>query len=94
MIVDIIFGYITPFVLLVVAGYLMITFRDDRIIKWVEIAVKAANQLYKESGMGAEKFDYVANWISNKFKIPKEDLKNLIEGAVYDLNHSKEKEQE
>jgi hypothetical protein len=86
MIANIILGYILPFVLLVFASYLIKNFRDVRILKWVEIAVKAAEQMYTAPGKGKEKFDYVANWISEKFNIPKEDLKNLIESAVYEIN--------
>lgn len=86
MIVNIILGVIVPLILLVVGGYLMLTFRDERILKWVNIAVKAAEQIYNSPGQGRAKFDYVANWISEKFGIPEEDLKNLIEGAVYELN--------
>ena len=89
MIVSVILGVILPVVLLVIAGYLMFTFRDEKVLKWVNIAVKAAEQIYKAPGQGKEKFDYVVYWISAKFKIPKNDLKNLIESAVYELNNTK-----
>lgn len=83
---NIILGAIIPLVLLIVAGYLIKTYRDDNVIKWVKIAVKAAEQIYKSSGMGKEKFDYVSKWISEKFKISETELKNLIESAVFELN--------
>lgn len=86
MIVNIILGGVLPLVLLIVAGYLIKTFRDDNVIKWVKIAVNAAEQIYSASGMGKEKFVYVSDWISNKFKISEADLKNIIESAVYELN--------
>ena len=89
MIVNLIFGYIIPFILLVVSYFLFRKFRDERVMKWVIIAVEAAEQIYKAPGQGKEKFDYVVDWISAKFKIPKEDLKNLIESAVYELNNTK-----
>ena len=92
MVANIILGYILPLILLVVAGYLIKTFRSDEIIKWVKVAVKAAEQIYNGSGQGKQKFDYVSEWISKKFKISKEDLKNIIEGAVYELNGEKNKE--
>lgn len=88
-ILDIILGVIAPFILLVVAGYLIKTYRNDNVIKYVKIAVSAAEQIYKQSGMGKEKFEYVKTWIANKFKISEEDLKNLIESAVYELNKDK-----
>ncbi len=100
MIANIILGYILPFILLVVAFYLFKNFRDERAMKWITIAVRAAEQIYKESGQGKEKFAYVEEWILNKFnkfkifkifKISKADLKNLIESAVYVLNEEKKK---
>lgn len=87
--IDLILGIITPFILLIAAGYLMLNYRDDNVMKWVTIAVKAAEQIYKESGKGKEKFEYVSKWITEKFKIPEEDLKNLIESAVFELNKDK-----
>ena len=86
MIVDIILGGVLPLVLLVVAGYFIKTYRDDNVIKWVKIAVNAAEQIYNASGRGKEKFAYVSDWISKKFKISEADLKNIIESAVYELN--------
>lgn len=89
--INIILGYIVPFVLLVVAGYLIKHYRDDNIIKWVKIAVKAAEQIYNGTGQGAKKLEYVQAWISDKFKISETDLKNLIESAVYEINNEQNK---
>lgn len=86
MISNIFLGYIVPLALLVVAGYLIKTFRSDEVAKWVKVAVKAAEQIYNGSGQGKEKFEYVSQWISKKFKISETDLKNLIESAVYEIN--------
>ena len=91
MIVNLIFGYIIPFFLLVVSYFLFRKFRDDRVMKWVIIAVEAAEQIHKESGMGKEKFAYVEEWILKKFKISKEELKLFIESAVYKINTEKKK---
>ncbi|MBQ8637158.1 MAG: hypothetical protein IJ423_05725 [Clostridia bacterium] len=88
MIVNVILGVILPLILLLIAVYLFFTYRDEKVLKWVRIAVKAAEQIYKSPGQGKEKFNYVVDWISAKFKIPKEDLKNLIESAVYELNNA------
>ena len=92
MVTNIILGYVVPFILLVVAGYLVKTFRSDEVIKWVKVAVKAAEQIYNGSGQGKEKFTYVSEWISKKFKISEADLKNIIESAVYELNNTETKE--
>ena len=84
MIVNIILGAVVPLILLIVAGYLIKTFRNNEVIKWVGIAVKAAEQIF-EHGMNTEKYNYISEWISKKFKISETDLKNLIEGAVYEI---------
>lgn len=92
MVIDTIFGYILPFVLVIVAGYLIKVYRSEEVVKWVKVAVKAAEQIYNASGQGKEKFAYVSEWISKKFKISETDLKNIIESAVYELNSTKTKE--
>lgn len=93
MIVNIILGVVVPLILIVLSGYLMINYRDEQILKWVRIAVKAAEQIYNAPGQGKAKFDYVATWISEKFNIDRTDLRNLIEGAVYELNKNSEKKE-
>ena len=91
MAINIILGYIVPFILLVVAGYLLKVYRSAEVIRWVGIAVKAAEQIFAH-GENSEKFQYVSEWISKKFKISEEDLKNIIESAVYELNNDETKE--
>ena len=86
MIIDIILGSICPLILIAIAIFLIKKYRQEDVIKWVKIAVEAAEQIYNASGQGKEKFAYVSKWISSKFKISEEDLKNLIESAVYELN--------
>lgn len=90
MIIDVILGVIVPFVLLVLAGYLIKTHRNDEVMKWVKIAVRAAEQIF-EHGDNAAKFDYVVSFIAEKFKISTEDLGNLIESAVYEINKEETK---
>ena len=57
----------------------------------IDIAVKAAEQTVKGSGMGPIKKDnvviYVTEWMNkNGIEISKEQLDQLIEAAVYELN--------
>ena len=87
MIVDIILGVVVPVVFIVAARYLIKRYNNDTLLEYVKIAVKAAEQIYSQSGMGKEKFEYVKTWISEKFKISEADLKNIIESAVYELNN-------
>lgn len=84
---NVILGYIVPFILLVGAGILIEVYRDDKVVNYIEIAVRAAEQIFKGDGRGSEKFDYVSKWISDKFKISEADLKILIENAVYKINN-------
>ena len=93
MIANIILGYILPFVLIITSFCLIKNFRDERAMKWITIAVRAAEQIYKETGMGKEKFAYVVEWVSSKFNVSEADLKNFIESAVYELNEEKKKKE-
>lgn len=53
---------------------------------WVNIAVEAAEQLYKGSGRGAEKKAYVVEFLNAKgYTLDPDSLDNLIEAAVFNL---------
>lgn len=55
----------------------------------INCAVSAAEQLFKESGMGAEKKQYVLNWLTeNGVNIDDSRLDAMIESAVYALSHA------
>lgn len=57
--------------------------------KWVQIAVNAAEQLYKGSGRGKEKKAYVMKFLESKgFKLDTDSLDNLIESSVLALRKS------
>lgn len=56
------------------------------IMKWVKIAVEAAEMIYKESGMGKEKKKFVENFLTEHgIKVDIEQLDALIESAVLEL---------
>lgn len=56
------------------------------IMKWVKIAVEAAEMIYKESGMGKEKKKFVENFLTeHNIKVDVEQLDVLIESAVLQL---------
>lgn len=80
---------IIPLLCTVLTIYIIPFLKEKRIYSSVIIAVQAAEQIYKESGMGKEKFAYVKEWVQTKFNISDEDLKNIIESAVYELNEVK-----
>ena len=55
---------------------------------WVKIAVTAAEQIYRGSGRGEEKKEYVINWLrEHGMTVDESKLDALIEAAVYDLNN-------
>lgn len=56
------------------------------IIKWVKIAVQAAEMIYKESGMGKEKKAYVKTFLEDKgIKYDERQIDSMIESAVLEL---------
>ena len=53
----------------------------------VNIAVKAAEMIYTESGMGEKKKAYVVEFLQSKgFTVDFDTLNNMIESAVLELN--------
>lgn len=64
------------------------TQQQARINAWVKIAVAAAEQIYKGSGRGEEKKEYVINWLEERgFTLDEDEVDALIESAVYELNN-------
>ena len=53
---------------------------------WVNIAVTAAEQIFKGAGLGEEKKAYVIEFLqAHGFTVDMEELDNLIESAVHEL---------
>ena len=70
------------------------TLKEDKkyasLVAMVEVAVKAAEQTFRESGQGAAKKEevikFVSEWMTNKgVTISQEQLSQIIECAVYQL---------
>lgn len=64
------------------------------LVKAVSVAVEAAEQTFKESGMGKVKkedvLEFITKWLNeNKVEISVEQLDKLIESAVFQLNKGK-----
>lgn len=58
----------------------------DTIKVWVRVAVEAAEQIYNETGKGAEKKWYVLKFLESKgFSVNEDEIDNLIESAVHEL---------
>lgn len=61
--------------------------------EWANMAVKAAEMLFTESGMGAEKKEYVVKFLTeqfnkNKVVITEEQMNILIESAVKSMKET------
>ena len=87
--VEFIIKIIIPLLCMVLTIYIVPILKEKNIYSAVVIAVQAAEQIYRETGMGREKFAYVKEWIKKKFNISDADLKNMIESAVYEMNKGK-----
>ena len=87
--VDVIIKLIIPLLCTVITAYIIPYLKEKKLYNAVKTAVQAAEQIYKESGMGEQKFAYVKNWLNEKFSISADDLKKIIESAVYELNKNK-----
>ena len=54
--------------------------------EWVKIGVQAAEMIFKESGMGTVKKEYVIEFLKQKgYTLDTETISNLIESAVLEL---------
>lgn len=62
--------------------------QQQEINVWVRIAVTAAEQIYTGSGRGAEKKEYVLNWLQTRgITVDENKLDALIESAVYEMKY-------
>lgn len=60
--------------------------QQKEINAWVKIAVAAAEQIFKGSGRGEEKKQYVIAWLKERgVTVDENELDALIEAAVYEL---------
>lgn len=59
----------------------------EELASWVELAVRAAEQIFTGSGRGEEKKQYVVQYLSERgYKVDFDTLNILIEAAVQKLN--------
>ena len=61
--------------------------KTEDILKWVDIFVRAAEQIYRESGMGEKKKAYVLKRLAEKgYNLDLDAVDDMIEAAVLKLN--------
>lgn len=59
----------------------------NELLRWVGIFVRAAEQIYRESGMGEQKKSYVMQRLREKgYNLDLEAVDDMIEAAVLELN--------
>ena len=65
----------------------------NEIMKWVKIAVQAAEMIYKEAGMGKAKKAYVIEYLNNiGVKYDADKIDGMIESAVLELKRELEEQ--
>ena len=63
----------------------------NELLRWVGIFVRAAEQIYRESGMGDQKKAYVLMRLEEKgYNLNLEAVEDMIEAAVLELNREAE----
>lgn len=63
--------------------------QQEELAAWVKIAVAAAEQIFTGSGRGAEKKEYVLEWLTSRnIKVDEDRLDAMIESAVYALKNT------
>lgn len=92
-----ILGVITTIIAVMVIPYIkskLSAEQEEKLAYWVDVAVMAAEGLFKQSGMGDEKFEYVMNFLEAKgLGADFEEIEALVEASVYQLiNQFKEVE--
>lgn len=61
--------------------------KTNELLRWVGIFVRAAEQIYGESGMGVQKKKYVLQKLQEKgYSLDLEAIDDMIEAAVLELN--------
>lgn len=69
-----------------ISKYAIAFIKEKGLQKWAKLGVEAAETIYKESGMGAKKFEYVSNFLLSKnCKLDINHIKVLIESAVFEM---------
>ena len=87
------FEGIVTVILALVVGFVIPWIRSNisakdfaEIVKWVKIAVQAAEMIFAESGMGKKKKKYVVDFLhSHGITYDEEQIDALIESAVLEL---------
>lgn len=70
-------------------GYVFPWLREKKVLFWVRLAVKAAEKIFKESGLGKEKKEYVIQFLKDhNIAIDEQKIDVMIEAAVQELDNA------
>ena len=89
---EVIFKSILAIVVAAITYYVIPFLKEKKMYNAVKTVVQAAEQIFRESGMGKEKYQYVVDWATGHLNVDEATLKNLIESAVFEINLEKKKE--
>ncbi len=85
-VIALIAAVVTAFIIPWIKSKTTVQQRED-LIAWVKIAVAAAEQIYKGEKRGAEKKQYVLDFLKdNGFSVDSDSVNAAIEAAVKQLN--------
>ena len=79
------FRLIVSFVTIIITYYIIPYLKSKNVYNEALILVKAAEQIFVGEKRGEEKYAYVCNILSQKFKLSEDEIKSIIESAVYEI---------
>ena len=82
--INIISNVIIPILGIIITAIVIPWLRETRSWKYVQLAVRAAEQLFG-GGTGPEKYEYVQGLLASKFRLSDDEAQRLIEAAVREL---------
>ena len=86
IILSLLFELILSIIAVVASKHLIPWLKEKKLSEAAKIAVEAAEQLIG-SGKGQEKYDQASEWLGKKFNLSEEEVKKLIESAVYQMKN-------
>ena len=85
LLVSLTFEFILSIIMIIISKHLIPWLKEKKLSEAAKIAVEAAEQVITGTSMGKEKYDQASKWLGEKFKLSDEEVKQLIESAVYKM---------
>ena len=87
--IDFVIDIILPIISLIITRYLIPWLKEKRVYEFVVSVVKATEQLSKTLDI-EDKFEHASSIIQKKFNLSDDDVKRLIEAAVFEISKEKQ----